>query len=108
MLYRVHDSGGVTSAREFCFWGWEENGRGLKVISAKSGRIIALVDRKSNIYVMHDFQTKVSWPLTWVRHVNQDARELLSKLKNEHGDDLWLYRTYSGELERPRHSFAFP
>lgn len=72
-----------------------------KLVAAENGDLVAVFTYwPDQLHILIDFKTGQSWPKDWKRVVDDDARNMLSRLRQEHGE-LWLSFTYDGELSKP-------
>lgn len=88
----------------FCIWscGYEET-HGLTLVAAESGNLVAVVsgNLENEVFLLVDFAARESWPTTDGREVDEPCRDMVCRLRKEHGD-LWLWSTDDGELTKPR------
>jgi hypothetical protein len=94
------------SPRGFAIWACGDYSklRG-NVLKAEGGTLVGVPSLyfPEDIAILVDFSNRVSWPDSWHREVNDDARDMLRRLRREH-PDVWLSNTSDHELTRPRTS----
>lgn len=102
VYYRVSGIAHGDSPPGFAYWscGWRPT---IGVMTADGDEIAAAYDEESSdeLLILVDFKKGRTWPATNARKVDEYAREMLKRLRLEHGDS-WLQTTYDHELTKPR------
>ena len=74
----------------------------IRLVSAEGGNLVGITDDEfgEELDIIIDFRTCAYWPKGSDRDVDDDARDMLARLRQSNSK-LWLRHTYDGELAMP-------